>query len=204
MHPDKKQVLPVMPEAISNADGTEKQDCESNAAKCFIANLKKSYPRQGFMICGDGLMSHQPMIEEVKQAQLHYLFVAKPGDHKHLFEWVNDFSEIPSYEYTDEKDIIHHYRWKNDTPLNAKEDAVNVNFFEYTKTDNNGKEIYKNSWITYIKISLHNITHMAQAGKCRWKIENECLVLLLFICAVFTILVKILTSSSISVNSGFT
>ncbi|WP_198263232.1 hypothetical protein [sulfur-oxidizing endosymbiont of Gigantopelta aegis] len=42
MHPDKKQVLPVMPEAIQNTDGTKKQDCESNAAKRFIANLKKS------------------------------------------------------------------------------------------------------------------------------------------------------------------
>ncbi|WP_198262540.1 hypothetical protein [sulfur-oxidizing endosymbiont of Gigantopelta aegis] len=41
MHPDKKQVLPVMPEAIQNTDGTKKQDCESNAAKRFIANLKK-------------------------------------------------------------------------------------------------------------------------------------------------------------------
>lgn len=174
MHPDKKQVLPVMPEAISNTDGTQKQDCESNAAKRFIENLKKAYPRQGFMIGGDGLMSHQPMIEEVIQAALHYLFVAKPGDHKYLLEWVDDFDEIPSYEYTDEKGNIHYYRWKNDVPLNGKEDAVDVNFFEYTTTDSNGKVIYKNSWVTDIQLSLHNITQMALAGRCRWKIENEC------------------------------
>ncbi len=42
MHPDKKQVLPVMPEAIQNKDGTEKQDCEINASKRFIAQLKKT------------------------------------------------------------------------------------------------------------------------------------------------------------------
>jgi len=29
MHPDKKQVLPVMPEAIQNTDGSKKQVCES-------------------------------------------------------------------------------------------------------------------------------------------------------------------------------
>jgi hypothetical protein len=54
MHPGQKQVLPVMPEAIKNTDGTKKQDCESNATKRFIKNLHKAHPRQKYMICGDG------------------------------------------------------------------------------------------------------------------------------------------------------
>lgn len=45
MHPDKKQVLPVMPEAIQNSDGSKKRDCESKAAKRFIQKLKMTYPR---------------------------------------------------------------------------------------------------------------------------------------------------------------
>ncbi|NQY65015.1 MAG: hypothetical protein HRT38_15050 [Alteromonadaceae bacterium] len=89
MHPDKKQVLPVMPEAIKNTDGTKKQDCESKAAKRFIENLRSAHPRQKFMICGDGLMSHQPMIEVTLESDMNYLFVAKPGDHKYLNEWLN-------------------------------------------------------------------------------------------------------------------
>jgi len=28
MHPDKKQVIPIMPEAIANTDGSKKQDCD--------------------------------------------------------------------------------------------------------------------------------------------------------------------------------
>jgi hypothetical protein len=48
MHPDRKQVLPVMPEAIKNMDGTKKQDCETNAAKRFIKNLHLAHPRQKF------------------------------------------------------------------------------------------------------------------------------------------------------------
>jgi hypothetical protein len=63
MHPDKKQVIPVMPEAIKNKDGTKKQDCELNDAKRFIANLSTAHQRQELMLCGDGLMSNQPMIE---------------------------------------------------------------------------------------------------------------------------------------------
>jgi len=172
MHPDKKQVLPVMPEAISNTDGTKKQDCESNAAKRFIENLKKAHPRQGFMICGDGLMSHQPMIEEVLQATMHYLFVAKPGDHKIMFEWLEDFKELPSHEVIDEKGNKHLYRYKNNAPLNGNEQTIETNFFEYTITSKAGKKLFYNSWVTDITLSLHNIQDMARAGKCRWKIES--------------------------------
>ena len=174
MHPDKKQVLPVMPESISNTDGTEKQDCECNAGKRFIGHLKETYPRQRFIIGGDGLMSHQPMIEEVLKASLHYLFVAKPGDHTYLFEWVNAFDDIPSYTYTDDQEITHYYRWKNNVPLNGKEKTIDVNFFEYITTDKEGVVLYKNSWVTDITLSLYNIKQMTGAGRCRWKIENEC------------------------------
>jgi hypothetical protein len=43
---DKKQVIPVMPEAIRNKDCTKKQDCVVNASKRFIANLRAAHPRQ--------------------------------------------------------------------------------------------------------------------------------------------------------------
>jgi len=174
MHPTKKQVIPVMPEAISNTDGNKKQDCESNAAKRFIDQLKSDHPRQGFLIVGDGLMSHQPMIETYLAANVHVLFVAKPGDHKYLFEWLNDFTELPSYTYQDNKQITHHYRWKNKVPLHGNADAIDVNFFEYTQTNPEGKIIFRNSWVTDLKINQHNIEQMTLAGRCRWKIENEC------------------------------
>jgi len=33
---------------------------------------------------------------------------------------------------------------------------------------------YRNSWVTDFQISEHNIVQRVQAGRCRWKIENEC------------------------------
>jgi len=174
MHPDKKQVLPVMPEAIQNSDGTKKQDCESKAAKRFIENLKKTHPRQGFIICGDGLMSHQPMIETIKDNGMHYLLVAKPGDHTYLFEWLNDFPELASLEVLDDKGRSHHYRWKNAVPLHGQANAVEVNFLEYRLINPQGKTTYRNSWVTDFQISRSNIIKLVQAGRCRWKIENEC------------------------------
>jgi len=174
MHSEQKQVLPVMPEAIQNTDGTKKQDCESKAAKRFIETLKKTYPRQGFIIAGDGLMSHQPMIETVIKNGMHYLFVTKPGDHKYLFEWLEAFDEIPLLEIKDQKGRLHQYRWKNGVPLNGKPDALQVNYLEYSLINEKGKRTFYNSWVTDIEVTKTNIVALAQAGRCRWKIENEC------------------------------
>jgi hypothetical protein len=181
MHPDKKQVIPVMPEAIQNSDGNntisaskEKQDCETKAAKRFIDRLKSTYPRQKFLICGDGLMSHQPLIKEVMAKGMHYIFVCKPGDHKYLFEWLNDFSELPSLEIKDKKDQTHQYRWQNKVPLHGQSDTILVNYFEHKVVNAQGKTTSTYSWVTDIEMSDKNIIKMSKAGRCRWKIENEC------------------------------
>ena len=174
MHPDKRQVLPVMPEAISNKDGSKKQDCETNAAKRFIGQLRKDYPRQQFILGGDGLMSHQPMIETVLENNMHYLFVAKPGDHQYLYEWINAFDTLPVTSFEDEKGRQHVIRWQNDVPLKDGDNAVHVNFLEYQQFNEQGKMTFRNAWITDIEITQDNAITLARAGRCRWKIENEC------------------------------
>lgn len=174
MHPDKRQVIPLMPEAIQNHDGSKKQDCESNAAKRFIRRLKSDHPRQGFLLCGDGLMSHQPLIEEVMEQQMHYLFVAKPADHTYLTEWIEAYENLPTFEFEDEKGRRHCYRWQNQVPLNGREDAIYVNYLEYTLTRDDGKVTYRNSWVTDLNIDKENVVELVGAGRCRWKIENEC------------------------------
>ncbi len=174
MHPNQKQVLPVMPEAIQNTDGSSKQDCESKAAKRFVEALKQAHPRQGFIIAGDGLMSHQPMMETVIKNGMHCLFVAKPGDHQYLFEWIETFEQLPSIESTDQKGRVHQYRWKNDVPLNGRADALRVNYIEYSLFNEKGKRTYHNSWVSDLEVTQANIVALAQAGRCRWKIENEC------------------------------
>lgn len=174
MHPDKKQVVPVMPEAIGNEDGSDKQDCEINAAKRFVKRLKADHPRQGFLLGGDGLMSHQPMIEAVKAQGMHYLFVAKPGDHAYLFEWLDAYPQLPSRTVVDSQGRVHHYRWQNAVPLHGKADACVVNFLDYQLINAAGKIIYRNSWVTDLTVTAEIATELVRAGRCRWKIENEC------------------------------
>jgi len=174
MHPDKKQIIPLMPEAIANSDGTKKQDCEINAAKRFIEQLKKDHPRLGFVVTGDGLFSKTPMVNLVLSKKLHFLFVAKPDDHKYMIEWLDAFDSLPQVVCSDVKGRKHTYTYMNNVPLNAQEDAPQVNYIHYELCNEKGKVTYRNSWVTDIEVNDKNVSRLTKGGRCRWKIENEC------------------------------
>ena len=108
VHPDKSQVIPVMPEAIANTDGSKKQDCEINAAKRFITKLKKDHPQLGVIITADGLFSKGPMVRLVQAEGMSFLFVAKPDDHVYMMEWINGFDRLPEVVSVDERGLIQH------------------------------------------------------------------------------------------------
>ena len=174
MHPAKRQVIPTMPEAIANGDGADKQDCEIQAAKRYIEKLKADHPRLGIIITGDSLFSKAPMIAHVLAHKLNYLFVAKPGDHTYLMEWLDAYETLPEVTAIDMKGRKHRYRYCNQVPLNGQKDAPQVNYIYYELVNEKGKVTYKNSWITNIEVNDSNVAKLAKGGRCRWKIENEC------------------------------
>lgn len=176
-HPDCSEVIPFMPEHIVNTDGATKQDCEMNAAKRYIQILKKEHPQMGFLLGGDSLFSRQPIIEDVLYLNMHYLFAAKPEDHKVMMRTIDEYQDTDEIEFLDKKDRRHVYEWILDVPLNGNKETVNVNFLRctiYTKNEKDEEIIaYRNSWVTDIKISKENIVTLVKAGRCRWKNENE-------------------------------
>lgn len=175
-HPDSRIVLPMAPEAISNEDGTEKQDCEINAAKRVIKKIRKNHPKLPIVICGDGLYSKQPFVSALKEARMSFVLVAKSKDHKVLFEWMNEMramGEINRLEAKDQEGRRHVYQWANGIPLNGSPKADDVNFFEYSLIRKDGKATVHNSWITDIEIHEANIEELVRCGRARWKIENE-------------------------------
>jgi hypothetical protein len=143
-------------------------------AKRFIRHLHKTHPRQKFMICSDGLMSHQPMIETTFNERMHYLFFAKPGDYKYMTEWLNAYHALPTKEYTDDKGRMHIYTWQNRILLHGGENSIEVNCFQCQLKNELGKITYANSWFTDIEITENNVEKVTKVGRCRWKIENEC------------------------------
>ncbi len=176
-HPDCAQVIPFMPEQIVNTDGSSKQDCEMNAAKRYLKNLRENFPQLGFLLGGDGLFSKQPLIEEALSYRMHYLFAAKPDDHKYMMEWLVAYPRLHQISFIDEKQRQHQYEWMNDVPLNGNKKTVQVNFLRCTILGKNKKGeteiLYRNSWVTDLRITEKNIKTLIKAGRCRWKNENE-------------------------------
>ncbi|MBF0361850.1 MAG: hypothetical protein HQK49_12605 [Oligoflexia bacterium] len=74
-----KTVIPFYPEAIINSDGDTKNDCEKNAAKRFIVNLKEDHPKLNLIVVADSLYSDTVFIALLKRSQLSYVLNAKPG-----------------------------------------------------------------------------------------------------------------------------
>ncbi|MBW1897341.1 MAG: transposase family protein [Deltaproteobacteria bacterium] len=176
VHPDMRQVLPLAPEQVSKGDGTKKQDCEINASKRVVHNIRATYPKLKIIITADALYSKQPFISEAKKEKISFILAAKPKDHKVLFEWVHELTQLgdgDSFEYTDAKGRRHCYQWINDVPLNGTKDADSVNFFQYQIVSTNGKVAYKNSWVTDIIVDKNNVVTLVKGGRARWKIENE-------------------------------
>lgn len=175
LHPHMRQVLPLAPEPVANTDGHTKQDCEINAAKRILTKIRAAHPKLKIVITGDGLYSKQPFIDALKKDRMSYILVAKPTDHKVLFEWVNELDGLGQSGHlrlTDDRGRSHIYRWDNQVPLNGTADADPVNFFEYwLQVDQ--KVTYHNSWVTDLSVSKDNVCELVKAGRARWKIENE-------------------------------
>jgi hypothetical protein len=175
VHPKRSPVIPLCPEAVRNTDGTDKQDCETTAAKRLLGKLKKIHPKLPLIIVADSLYSTQPMIESIGSHGMRYVLTAKPGDHKMLMEWVNEMRllhEVMHMAYTDKKGRTHVYEWINEVPLNGNKDAPSVNYVEYWMKDGE-KIVYRNSWVTDLSLDDECIEEMVRIGRSRWMIENE-------------------------------
>ncbi len=176
MHPSKRQVIPLAPEEVSNTDGTQKQDCESNAGKRLLKKIREAHPKLPIIIVGDSLYSKQPFIEELKAKGMRYVLVAKEQDHKILIEWVNEqrqLGEVSRLEAKDHRGRVHRYEWINEMPLNGNKETNFVSYFEYWIINDEGKVTYHNSWVTDFKVEQDNVSQLVRIGRCRWKIENE-------------------------------
>ena len=65
------------------------------------------------------------------------------------------------------------YRFMNTLPLRNSDDAMMVNWCELKSVRDDGKEMYHNTFITDHTLSASNVVEMVEAGRSRWKIEND-------------------------------
>ena len=173
--PGQRQVVPLAPEAVKNSDGSKKQDCELNAAKRMLVKIRRAHPKLRILIGGDGLYSKQPFIKQLKTQRMSFILVAKPDDHKTLFEWVDELrqmKQIGQLTLTDDQNRRHHYQWAKAVAINADPRSELVDFIDY-RLIVDAKTTYHNSWVTDVDVSQANVVRLVKAGRARWKIENE-------------------------------
>jgi Transposase DDE domain len=175
IHPDRREVIPLMPEAILKQDGSEKNDCERNAAKRFLAKLRRDHPHLQVIVTEDGLSSNAPHIETLQAYGCHYILGVKEGDHGYLFAQVHAAElagRVQHYERHDRATgITHRFRFLNDVPLNASHPELRVNFLEYWEV--HADHVQHWSWVTDLRVHYTTVETLMRGGRARWKIENE-------------------------------
>jgi len=171
--PGHAEVVPLCPEPIVKQDGSTKNDCERNAAKRFLNQLRADHPRVPFIITEDALSANGPHIQELQRHNLHFILGVKPGDHAYLFDYVahaQERGETVEFEQT-VAGVTQRFRFLNDVPLNASHTDVRVNFLEYWEIRGDHSQHF--TWITDFVITADNAPTLMQGGRARWKIENE-------------------------------
>jgi DDE family transposase len=175
IHPDRREVIPLMPEPIRKQDGTEKNDCERNAAKRFMVKLRQDHPHLKLIVTEDSLSSNAPHIEVLQDHNLHYILGVKEGDHAYLFEQVaaaEQAGRVTYYDRDDPKTELHHrFRFASDMPLKASNTALRVNFLECWEWNRDTVQHF--SWVTDLRVNKGTVYQLMRGGRARWRIENE-------------------------------
>jgi hypothetical protein len=178
--PGRSEVIALPPEFIMPQDGHDKQDCERVAGKRWIEQHAKQVAPHGVTLLGDDIYSNQPLGELALQKGFNFIFVCKPDSHVRLYERLAFWQENDAIKAVEKRHFngrypeIMLYRYINDVFLRGGKDALSVNWLEITVVHaKTGEQLYYNSFITNHQITDDNVADIAQAGRGRWKIENE-------------------------------
>jgi hypothetical protein len=176
VHPEKKAVIPLFPEMITNGDGHQKNDCERNAARRWLQKLRADHPHLPVVITEDALGPNAPHIQDLKKHDCRFILGVKPGDHKLLFQVVeraHKRGHTIELERVDPNDsrITHRFRFIDDVPLNKSHLDLSVNFVEYWEIGPKGTQHF--TWVTDLPVTTDTVYQIMRGGRARWRIENE-------------------------------
>jgi len=173
--PGHAMALPLMPEFIAPQDGAEKQDCERNAARRWLAAHGGRAKALRPVYLGDDLFACQPIADAITAAGGDFLLTAKPASHKALYDFMQgaEFDEHAVTQKTNGKRLTYRFRWFEGAPLRDAHDAVLVNWVGVTITDAKGHVTYDNAFVTSLPITRDTVAEIVACARARWKIENE-------------------------------
>jgi hypothetical protein len=176
VHPDFKEVIPLMPEPIVQQDGCIKNDCERNATRRWLKHFREDHPHLKVIVIEDALSSNAPHLCDLRAANAHFILGVKPGDHAFLFRHLREADEADRTSTLTQTEpdtgVVHHFRWHHNVPLNESHADELVHVLEYWELHPDGKIQYF-SWITDLTLGIDTVYRVMRGGRARWKIENE-------------------------------
>ena len=173
--PGHTRVLPLPPEFVAPQDGAEKQDCERNAAKRWLARHGPAVAHLRPVYLGDDLFACQPIAEAIHQVGGNFILTCKPASHQTVSEYLHG-ATLEEHRRTEKvrgQRTTTIYRWLSEVPLRATDDALAVTWVSIEIHNATGKRTYYNSFVTDLDVNAGNVAELAACGRARWKIENE-------------------------------
>lgn len=174
MHPNESTVFPVACEAIVKQDGKKKNDCELNASKRIIPQIREALGEEKILVVFDALYANGPHIKALQKEKMSYIIGTKGETFVDVqVNRLKEEGKMESHKWkTDKKKYVAYF--KNDLILNGKHKDMQTNYFEVTEIDiKTGKQTFYSTWITDILIDCENIRELVEVARSRWKIENE-------------------------------
>jgi hypothetical protein len=175
VHPDQEEVFTLDFEPILNADGSNKNDCERQAAKRLVQDLSQRYPHLKPILVEDALYANAPHIRQITGHGWLFVLNVKPDSHESLerqFAGRRASGQVKEQRFTDPHGLKHYFAWTNDLCLCDSAIDVSVNYLLYEQTDKQGK-LTRWTWCTNIPLNARSVEAVMRAGRARWKIENE-------------------------------
>jgi hypothetical protein len=161
-------------------DGHDKQDCEQAAGKRWISQHAATLAPNQVTLLGDDLYSKQPFCSLAMQHGLNFILVCKPDSHSKLYDRLAFWQAQDMISHCEERrrngsvTEVAISRFINDVLLQDGKQRLAVNWIEITVVNaKTGEQLYYNTFITNHRLTKENAAQVAQAGRGRWKIENE-------------------------------
>jgi hypothetical protein len=175
--PDRKEVIPVMPEPILKQDGETKNDCERNALNRFLPKFRQDHPHLPVIVTLDALYANAPVIRDLRTARMSWIIRVKPDGNPFLFQQVERRAEQGSTEEFEEvaSDGVHRrYHLARNVPLNESNPDVLVDFLDVWEP----RFPNQHRRFTYIldprlELCRERAELLMWGGRARWKVENE-------------------------------
>ena len=139
-----------------------KQDCESKAFVRLAAKLKEQFPRLPICIVADGLYVSEKVMKICEEYGWDYIIRYKEGCAPSIEE---EYKAIPEKNEAGKAEYIN--------GIIYRDMEVNVLKYRETKIKKGAPVTTEFAWITSIKITNKNAKKLVEAGRNRWKIENQ-------------------------------